>query len=301
MDRRAIRGSLLLLLGTVIWGTAFAAQRAGMSHMQPMSFSGVRMLLAALVMIPVAMYSEKRAAGEGKKTDPALQRKAGIICGLLLFAATACQQIGIADTDAGKAGFLTALYVVLVPVAGLVFFRKNPGKVIWIGVGLALVALYLLCVPEDGYRIEKGDLLLIACAMCFTAQILFVDRYAPRVNAAALARDEFLVTGGLSLLIALFTETITLDGIRAAVIPILYTGLLSGAAGYTIQIVGQRHVNPTLASLIMCLESVFAVIGGAVALGETMSGREAAGCVLMFTAVILAQLSPLFMKKREEK
>ncbi len=300
MDRRTIRGSLILLLGTVIWGFAFAAQRAGMDHVGPMTFSGVRMLLAGLVMIPVAMMSEKKAAREGKKTDPGLQREAGLLCGMFLFMATSFQQIGLVETDAGKAGFLTALYVVLVPVAGLVFLRKNPGKVIWLGIVLAVIALYLLCVPESGFRVERGDAFLIACALCFTVQILFVDRYAQQVNATALARDEFLVTGGLGLLIALISEEISFSGLGEALVPILYTGIMSGAVGYSIQIIGQRDVNPTLASLLMCMESVFAVLGGALLLGERMSGRNAAGCVMMFIAVLLAQLSPLFHRKKAD-
>ncbi len=298
MDHKALRGSLLLLLGSVIWGAAFAAQRVGMDHVGPFTFSGIRMLLAGLVMIPVSMFS-----GKGQQAPGRLQIKGGLICGLLLFAATSLQQVGLVSTDAGKAGFITALYVVLVPVAGWLILRRNPGRVVWAGVLLALAALYLLCVPRNGFRMEPGDLFLLGCAICFTGQILCVDHFAPRVNGTALARDEFLVTGGLSLLIALCTEEIRLDGIREAAIPILYTGLLSGAVGYTLQIIGQKHVNPTLASLIMCLESVFAVLTGAVLLGERMNGREIAGCVLMFAAVILAQLSPVIGTKlsRREK
>ena len=229
------------------------------------------------------------------------QRRGGLLCGLLLFAATSLQQIGLVYTSAGKAGFITALYVVLVPVAGLVFLRKQPGRVIWAGVGLAVIALYLLCIPAAGFQVERGDAMLLGCAVCFTGQILCVDHYAPRVDGFTLARDEFLITGILSLIIALMTEEIRMDGILEAAIPILYTGILSGAVGYTLQIVGQRDVNPTVASLIMCLESVFAVLTGAILLGEHMTGREAAGCVLMFTAVILAQLSTAMKGKRAEK
>ena len=292
MNQKSIRGSLLLLLGAVIWGAAFAAQRAGMDHVQPFTFSGVRMTLAGLVLIPAAMISGKR---EDRRQDTPerrkLQRKGGLLCGLFLFAATSLQQIGLVSTSAGKAGFLTALYVVLVPVAGWILFRKRTGSMIWLGVGLAVAALYLLCVPSSGFRVEHGDLLLLGCAVCFTGQILCVDSYAPRVNGFELARDEFLITGILSLAVAVFTEKIELSGLLEAWFPILYTGICSGAIGYTLQIIGQRDVNPTVASLLMCLESVFAVLTGALLLGERMTGREIAGCVLMFTAVILAQLS----------
>ena len=297
MNRKALRGSLLLLLGAVIWGAAFAAQRAGMDHVGPFTFSGVRMLLAGIVMIPASMLS-RRKAGPVTAEVQKKQRRGGLICGLLLFFATSLQQIGLVYTSAGKAGFITALYVVLVPVAGWVFLRKQPGKMIWAGVGLAVIALYLLCVPAEGFVIEKGDALLLGCAVCFTGQILCVDHYAPQVDGLTLARDEFLITGALSMIIAVFTEEIRMDGILEAAFPIIYSRIFSGAVGYSLQIIGQRDVNPTVASLVMCLEAVFAVLTGAILLGERMTGREIAGCVLMFCAVILAQLSAAFKGNR---
>jgi len=300
MNRKALRGSLLLLLGAVIWGAAFAAQRAGMDHVGPFTFSGVRMLLAGIVMIPASMLS-RRKAGPVTVEVQKKQRRGGLICGLLLFFATSLQQIGLVYTSAGKAGFITALYVVLVPVAGWVFLRKQPGKMIWAGVGLAVIALYLLCVPAEGFQIEKGDALLLGCAVCFTGQILCVDHYAPQVDGLTLARDEFLITGALSMIIAVFTEEIRMDGILEAAFPIIYSGIFSGAVGYSLQIIGQRDVNPTVASLVMCLEAVFAVLTGAIMLGERMTGREIAGCVLMFCAVILAQLSAAFKGNRTQK
>ena len=167
------------------------------------------------------------------------------------------------------------------------------------GVALAVVALWLLCMPAGGgFELQTGDLLMLGCAVCFTFQILCVDHYAPRVSGVRLARDEFLVTGALSMLIAVFTETITWEGIRDALIPILYAGGLSGAVGYTLQVLGQRDTDPTVASLLMCLEAVFAVLTGAILLGEKMTVRETVGCVLMFTAVILAQLSPVISSIR---
>ena len=295
MNQKALRGSLLLLLGSVIWGAAFAAQRMGMDHVPPFTFSGIRMLLAGLVLIPVSAISRKRSAVQADRRE---QRKGGILCGLFLFAATSFQQVGLVYTSAGKAGFITALYVVLVPVAAWVLFRKQPGWVIWAGVGLAVAALYLLCIPAEGFQVEQGDALVLGCAVCFTGQILCIDRYAPRVDGVTMARDEFLITGILSMIIAVCTEEIRPDGIMKAVIPILYTGILSGAVGYTLQIIAQRDVNPTIASLLMCLESVFAVLTGVILLGEQMTAREGAGCVLMFTAVVLAQLSTA-MKKRK--
>ena len=294
MNQKALKGSLLLLLGAVIWGAAFAFQKLGMENIGPFTFTGIRMLLAGLVMIPVSVIAAKKGAVSVSRQH---HWKGGLCCGLFLFVATSLQQVGLVYTDAGKAGFITALYVVLVPLAAWLILRRNPGRMIWLGVLLAVVALYLLCLPQAGFRLELGDLFLLGCAVCFTGQILCVDHFAPHVNVCALARDEFLITGGLSMVIALFAEPITWSGIREAAIPLLYTGLFSGAMGYTLQIVGQREVNPTVASLIMCLESVFAVLTGVVLLGEKMSSREIAGCVLMFTAVLLAQLSPVIEKK----
>ncbi len=300
LNRNALKGSLLLLLGAVIWGAAFSAQRVGMDHVGPLTFSGVRMLLSGLVLIPFSRWSETRHDREKEKSreDIRLQRKAGILCGAFLCVATTLQQIGLVTVSAGKAGFITALYVVLVPIAGWVIFRSHAGWVVWIGVLMAVAALYLLCVPSGGFRVEQGDLLLVGCAVCFTGQILCVDRFAPQVNGMALARDEFLFSGALCMAAALVAEPFSPDGILEAAFPILYTGIMSGAVGYTLQIYGQRLVDPTVASLLMCMESVFAVMTGVVLLGERMTGREAAGCVLMFAAVILAQLSPLLSGRR---
>ena len=298
MNRKSLRGSLLLLLGSVIWGAAFVAQRVGMDHLGPFSFNGIRMLLAGIVLIPVAAFLDRKKE-PGVRPDPKDQRKAGLLCGVLLFVASSLQQMGLVTTTAGKAGFITALYVVLVPVAAWLLFRKNPGRIIWLGVVLAVFALYLLCMPAGGgFTLQSGDLLVLGCAVAFTGQILCVDYYAPKVSGVKLARDEFLVTGALSMVIAVFTETITWAGVREALIPILYAGLMSGAVAYTLQIVGQRDTDPTVASLIMCLESVFATLSGALILGEKMTVRETVGCILMFVAVILAQLSPVISSIR---
>ena len=298
MNRKSLRGSLLLLLGSAIWGAAFVAQRVGMDHLGPFSFNGIRMLLAGIVMTPVAAFIDRKK-GPDVRPDPKMQRKAGLLCGVLLFVASSLQQMGLVTTTAGKAGFITALYVVLVPVAAWLLLKKNPGRVIWLGVALAVVALWLLCMPAGGgFTLQSGDLLILGCAVAFTGQILCVDHYAPKVSGVKMARDEFLVTGALSLLIAVFTETITWEGIRGALIPILYAGLMSGAVAYTLQIVGQRDTDPTVASLIMCLEAVFATLTGALILGEKMTVRETVGCVLMFVAVVLAQLSPVISSIR---
>lgn len=301
MSNKSLRGSLLLLLGSMIWGAAFVAQRVGMDHVGPFTFNGIRMLLAWLVMIPVTALMEHKNKNTPGYTapDPKNQRLSGVICGALLFIATSLQQMGLVSTTAGKAGFITALYVVLVPVAAWFLFRKNPGKVIWLGVLIAVGALWLLCMPADGgFVLQSGDLLVLGCAVCFTFQILCVDHYAARVSGVKLARDEFLVTGGLSMLIAVATEPISWEGVREALIPILYAGIMSGAVGYTLQVLGQRDTDPTVASLLMCMEAVFAVLTGVLLIGEKMTVRETVGCVLMFCAVILAQLSPVISSIR---
>ena len=301
MSNKSLRGSLLLLLGSMIWGAAFVAQRVSMDHVGPFTFNGIRMLLAWLVMIPVTALMEHKNKNTPGYTapDPKDQRLSGVICGALLFIATSLQQMGLVSTTAGKAGFITALYVVLVPVAAWFLFRKNPGKVIWLGVLIAVGALWLLCMPADGgFVLQSGDLLVLGCAVCFTFQILCVDHYAARVSGVKLARDEFLVTGGLSMLIAVATEPISWEGVREALIPIFYAGIMSGAVGYTLQVLGQRDTDPTVASLLMCMEAVFAVLTGVLLIGEKMTVRETVGCVLMFCAVILAQLSPVISSIR---
>ena len=307
LNNRNLRGSLLLLLGAMIWGFAFVAQRVGMDSMQPVSFNGIRNLLAGCCLIPAAALAGRRASsGGGAASAPpvprALQRKAGLLCGVLLFLASTLQQMGLVDTAAGKAGFITALYVVLVPVVGWILFRKNPGPWVWLSILLAVAGLFLLCVPAgERFSLARGDLLLLGCAVCFTGQILCVDRYGSRVDPLRLSRDEFLVCGGLGVAVSLLTETVTLSSLREALPALLYAGVISGAVGYTLQIFGQRDTDPAVASLIMCMESVFSVLSGALVLGERMSLREGAGCVIMFAAVVLAQVSPLLHQKRRAR
>lgn len=308
MNRKSLRGSLLLLLGAMIWGFAFVVQRVGMESMQPVSFNGIRNLLAGLCLFPVSLLLDHQRDGknasllEKKRKAPADKKQqtiAGLLCGVFLFLASSLQQMGLVDTSAGKAGFITALYVVLVPVTAFLLFRKNPGRWIWVSVSLAVVGLFLLCVPVgERFSLNRGDLLVLGCAICFTGQILAVDAYASRVDPIRLSRDEFLVSGILGIFVSLLCETITWEGILGALPSILYAGIVSGAIGYTLQILGQRDTNPALASLLMCLESVFSVLSGALVLGERMSSREAFGCAIMFSAVILSQLSPLLRRRK---
>lgn len=298
MNKR-LRSYLLLLLTAMIWGAAFVAQSDGMDYMQPLSFNGMRQILAGLALLITVAVSDRK--GNGKKpftkAEKKIQLKAEILCAICLFLSTNTQQMGLQTTQPGKAGFITALYVVLVPVAYLVVFRKSAGWPVWIGVVLAVIGLWLLCWNPTERGVSSGDLLVAVCAVCFTVHIMVIDHYSPLVDPIRLSCGQFLISGILSVLISCFTETITLTGIRGSLIPMLYAGLLSGAVGYTLQIVAQKNADPTIASLIMCLESVFAVIFGALLAGETMTVREASGCIHMFSAVILAQLSPVILRK----
>ena len=292
MRGRSLRGSLMLLLAAMVWGFAFAAQRAGMDSMQPFSFNGIRTLLADFCLLPAVAVSRRRswrspASGSpAGAVSPASSRSrdqllAGLLCGLLLFLSSNLQQIGLVYTTAGKSGFITALYVVLVPEVNYFLFRKNPGRWIWVSVLLAVAGLFLLCVPVgESLSLNQGDLLTLGCAVCFTGHILVVDHFSPRVDPLRLSCDQFLVSGALALIISFFTETVTWEGVRGALPAILYAGIVSGSVGYTLQIVGQRDTPPAMASLLMSLESVFAVSGGALILGERMSSREAWGCVI---------------------
>lgn len=292
MKKNRIRGSLSLLLGTVIWGFAFIAQSVGMDHIGPFTFQAVRCFLAVLFLIPCAFVMDMgkcsfRESAE-KWKNPALW-KVGGICGCALFVAASLQQIGIVYTDAGKAGFLTAMYIVLVPVLGL-FLGKKPPKSTVFSVALAVVGLYLLsCMGVS--EINKGDLFLMGCALAFAVQITCIDRLAGNLDGLRLNCIQSLVVAALSVPFLLLTrETVTLSAIAACWLPLGFAGVFSMGVAYTLQIVGQKDLEPAAASLIMSLESVFAALGGWLVLHETMTPWELLGCGLVFAGVIVSQL-----------
>lgn len=281
---------MVLLLATVIWGTTFVAQSVGMEHIGPFTFQTVRCMLAVLCLLlfigfmDLRTHNKKVLAGIWK--DKKLW-KAGVLCGLALFGASSLQQIGLVYTDAGKAGFLTSMYIVLVPISGILL-RKKPPRMAFTSVGLAVVGLYLLsCVGVTTVNI--GDLYLIGCAFVFTVQITLVDHYAAELDSLRLNCIQCLVCA-LASLIGAFTESPSISAIANCWLPLCYAGILSMGVAYTLQIIGQKNLEPTAASLIMSMESVFAVLGGWLILKERMSGWEIAGCVLVFAAVILSQL-----------
>ena len=284
-------GTLSLLLATVIWGLAFIAQSVGMDHIGPFTFQAVRCALAVVFLFPLSFLLEIKgmslSSSLKKWLDPTLW-KAGVICGVALFAAASLQQVGLVSTDAGKAGFITAMYIVLVPVLGM-FLGQKPTAGAIVSVLLAVCGLYLLsCMDASG--INRGDLLIMGCAVAFAVQIRCVDRFAGTVDGIRLNCVQSLVVTVLSLPCAFLSETIEPAAILACWQSLLFAGVLSMGVAYTLQIVGQKHLAPTPAALIMSLESVFAALGGWLVLRETMTHWELLGCGLVFSAVILSQL-----------
>lgn len=290
-----VRNSLLLLLTATIWGVAFVAQSVSMDYIGGFTFNAVRNLIGALTLLPVIWgLGKTKAPEEKKRIQASSDRKTlitdGICCGILLCFASNFQQFGIKYTSVGKAGFITACYIVIVPIIGI-FLKKKCSPFIWIAVILSLCGLYLLCLtPGEGFAIGKGELLVLICAFLFSLHILTIDHFSPLVDGVKMSCIQFLVCGILSGIPALIFESPDLAGIFAAKIPVLYAGVMSCGVAYTLQIVGQKNMNPTVASLILSLESCISVIAGWLILGQNLSSREIFGCVLMFGAIILAQL-----------
>ncbi len=292
----------MLLLTALIWGSAFVAQSVGTEYLGAFTFNAARSFVAGIALLPVIFFSDRAKAGRGEAkphAEPA-GRKAlvwgGVACGVVLTVAAALQQLGIAHTTVGKSGFITALYIVLVPIIGI-FLKKRAHFTVWLSVALALVGLYFLCITEGFSSIQKGDLLMLACAVAYSGHILVIDHFSPKVDCLRMSCIQFFVCGALSSIVMLIAETPTWEGIFAATIPILYTGVLSSGVGYTLQMIAQKNTQPAVASLLMSLESVFAVLAGWALLGQALSGREILGCALMFAAILLAQ-TPDFLAGR---
>ena len=291
-----MKNSLLLFLTAFIWGVAFVAQSVGGDQVGCFTFNGVRSLIGAVVLIPVICFvdhQKKKELGEKKfleqKGNPKTLIIGGICCGLMLCIASNFQQYGISFTTVGKAGFITALYIIIVPILGL-FIKKKVGVKIWLGVVLATIGLYMLCMTSESFSISKGDFLVLICAGFFSLHILIIDHFSPKCDGVRLSCIQFFVCGIISLAAAFIFESPDLKAILAGWLPILYAGVLSCGVAYTLQIIGQKNMDPTVASLILSLESVFSVLAGWVLLNQTLSSRELFGCVLMFGAIILAQL-----------
>ena len=289
---RKTRGNIFLFITAFIWGSAFVAQRTGMEHIGPFTFSAVRFLIASLTLLPVIfVFSPKQNSSVSKTPGESKSLlKGGIICGVILFVGAMLQQIGLQYTTAGKTGFITALYVVLVPIMGSLFFHKKVSKLIWFCAFLAALGLYFLCIPAHGFSIAKGDTFVFICAFAFAIHILVIDYFSPKVDGIKMSAIQFLTAGIFSTFFMFLLENPDIKSILASAIPILYAAVLSAGIGFTLQIIAQKDTDPTVASLILCLESVFAVLAGAIILSETMSLREIIGCVIMFVAITLAQM-----------
>ena len=288
MKKEQLKGSAQLLFATLIWGGAFVAQSVGMDHLGPMSFQAVRSLLAVAALVPVIALMDRAPAVFRSRWKAKGLWKTGILCGLALFAAQSLQQVGLLYTEPGKAGFITAMYIVLVPVFGL-FLGRKCGLRIWVSVGLAVAGLYLLsCVGVT--KVNIGDVLILGSAAAFAVQILLIDILAQSIDGLRLNCIQFLVVTVLSALTAAFTETPTWSGVIDCAVPLLYAGVLSSGAAFSLQILGQQHLPPEPASLIMSLESVFAVLSGWLILHQTLRPTELLGCCLVFTGVILCQI-----------
>lgn len=297
--KKQIRSVVLLLLCTMIWGMAFVAQSVGMDHIGPFTFQAVRCFLAVIGLLPICLISD-RFKKDGKNffsrwKDKDLW-KAGIFCGVPLFIACNLQQLGLVDTDAGKSAFLTAMYIVIVPLLGI-FLKRKPSKIIPFCVALAVAGLYCLsCVGVT--RVSTGDLLLLGCAFAFALQIIMVEIFGLNVDPLRLNMIQALVCAILSAVVMVFTETPTWQSIKECWLPLAYTGFLSMGVAYLLQILGQKDLELSVASILLSMESVFAALFGALILEETMTKWEWLGCALMFSALILSQIK---FKKRTKQ
>ena len=294
MKKEQMRNSFILLLTATIWGVAFVAQSVGMEYVGPFTFNCVRNIIGGIVLIP-CIFLLGKLNGQKKVTlmpENKEERKTlllgGVLCGIFLCAASNMQQIGILYTTVGKAGFITACYIIIVPIMGM-FLGKKTGIGVWISVVFAVIGLYLLCMT-DSLSFGKGDLYVLFCAVLFAGHIMVIDYFAPKVDGVKMSCIQFFVCGILSGVLMLIFEEPSMGALFVAKVPILYAGVLSCGVAYTLQIIGQKNMNPTVASLILSLESCISVLAGWIILHQALSGRELLGCVVMFAAIILAQL-----------
>ena len=292
---KKMKSNILLLLTAFIWGSAFVAQKSGMDYIEPFTYNGIRTFIGGLVLIPVIIFFAKKNNKQSGKNEKAFDFERdkiaviGGMFGLALFVASSLQQFGVSYTTAGKAGFITTLYVVFVPIISLVL-RKRVRPIMWLCVVLGAVGLYLLCMTDASFTLQFGDMLVLLCAIAFAVHIMVIDHFSPKADGVKISCVQFLVSGALGIICMFIFETPDMGNIIACWLPILYAGVLSCGVAYTLQVVAQADADPTAASLILCLESVFAVISGAILLHESMSPRELMGCAVIFVAVIISNL-----------
>lgn len=305
MKNKRMLGNILLMITALIWGTAFVGQRVGMDYIEPITFGAARMALAALAVWLVALIIDKVNAGKPTGMSPEEEKTykkntvvGGIWCGLFLTAASSFQQMGLVYTTAGKGGFITAMYMLIVPIISALLFKRKNSWLVWVAVIMGVFGMYLLSI-KDEFKLGKGDALVLVCAFLFSGHILCCDYFVQKGDPIKISAMQFTVTAIISTVIALLVEEPSVEKIKSAAIPILYCGLMSGGLGFTLQIVAQKFTDPTVASLIMSLESVFAVMAGAILLHERMTTRELIGCAIMFLAIVLVQI-PLPGKNKEQ-
>ena len=294
--RGQARSNLLLLMTAIIWGSASIDQSRGAVLVGPFTFNTVRYALAVVALLPV-IYIFSRKRNSENTVDQDIPKAngtktliiGGIATGIALFTASSLQQYAMAFTTAAKAGFITTLYVILVPIVGI-FLKKKIRPIIWFCALLAVIGLYLLSIKPGTFSISRGDFFVLLCALAFTGHILIIDYFSPKTDGVKLSCIQFAVVSIASFVAMMMTETFVLSEVLDAIIPLLYTGVLSSSVGYTCQIIAQKKADPVISSLILSLESVFAAIFGALILHESMSGREITGCAIMFVAIIIAQL-----------
>ena len=292
MKNKNTLGVLMLLLAALIWGSAFSAQSIGARYINAYTFLAIRSWISFIAMIPVVYFFKKKRSSK-KDTNNKSYKKilfiASLCSGFFLFIASAMQQIGIQESNASKAGFITALYVILVPLISIIFLKIKEGIRLWVRVVLSVIGLFLLCIHSD-FTLQYGDAILLFCALLFAMQIFTVAHFVKKVDVLDLSIFQFLVVACFSSIIMIIFERPSIEMIIKAMPALLFVGLLSGACGYTLQNIGQQYVRPSIASLLMSLESIFSAIFAWIILGEVLGNREMIGAILMFTAIILAQL-----------
>ncbi|MBR3935821.1 MAG: DMT family transporter [Oscillospiraceae bacterium] len=293
MKNKSVLGNLLLFTTAFIWGCAFVAQSVGMEYVGPFTFNGTRCIIGGIVLIiaNIVFDAVKKKNGiykEPSKDEKKELLKGGLVCGVVIFVASTIQQFGISQTTVGKAGFISVLYILIVPFFGLLLRQKLPRR-IWICCVLALGGLYLLCMNES-FSLGKGDFTVLISAVAYAVHIMVIDHFAPKVDCVKLSCIQFLIAGLISVIFMFVFEKPNFEKVLDAWLPILYAGALSGGVGYTLQTVAQKWTKPSVASLLMSFESVFAVLAGAVLLQQIPSLRELGGCILMFASIIIIQL-----------
>ncbi len=287
MTKTQLKANILLLLTAAIWGLAFVAQKVGAEHVGAFTYNGIRFALGSISLIPLILFLNKK---KNDRDSLKFTVKAGIIAGCALFIATSLQQMGVMGTTAGKAGFITGLYMVIVPILGL-FLKQKVNKSTWIGIVIAIIGLYLLSINED-FSISNGDLLVLIGSVGWAVHILLIDNFTKKIDPLKLSSVQFATCSILSLVMAIIFEDINMVGISGAMVSILYGGLLSVGVAYTLQVVAQKNAKPSHAAILLSMESVFGALGGAMFLGERIGARGLVGCILIFIAIIISQLKP---------